>query len=321
MSFRSILSEHFRFLFRPLPLLGPEGLCLRILFAILANSMLFGTRFHFDSQDVPTGLARVFDLTFLARPGLMPGLTWAFAGLSVLYALNLGLSVVLPAMTLLHVLVFTFFNSQGFTSHGNQIVSLILLAQTLVVLFFTFHRWIRHRPFPLRKGKTRDSYLLYFSQLTIAGVYMTSVVSKMDESNFQWVQKLPNISVQLVKTHRQGFYSNPEKSDIPRDAPVPAAQWMIENPNTCRLLLGLGLALEAAAFLALANRGWAALIGLSLIAMHAAIGRLMRLYFDLNVFSSWIFLVNIPFWVFWVWDRLDERRHHAGVGGASESRG
>jgi hypothetical protein len=173
------------------------------------------------------------------------------------------------------------------------------------------HRWVCGRPFPLRKGKTRDSYLLYFSQLTIAGVYMTSVVSKMDESDFRWIQKLPNLSVQLVKTHRQEFYSNPEKSEIPRDAEVPAARWMIENPNACRLFLGLGLALEAAAFLALANRGWAALIGLSLIAMHAAIGWLMRLYFDLNAYSSWIFLVNLPFWLFWTLERWDQRRHQS----------
>jgi hypothetical protein len=309
MNLRSFLDEHFRFIFRPLPLLSPEGLCLRLLFALLANSMLFQTRFHFDSQDVPTGLARLFDLTFLARQGVMPTLSWSFAALSVLYVLNLGLPIVLPLMTLVHVLAFTYFNSQGFTSHGNQIVSLILFAQMLVVLFFTVHRWVRHRPFPLRKGKSRDSYLLYFSQLTIAGVYMTSVVSKMDESDFKWVQNLPNISVQLVKTHRQTFYSNPEKSELARDAQVPAAQWMLDHPTGCRIFLGLGLLLEAATFLALANRGWALVVGLSLIAMHAIIGWLMKLHFDLNSYASWIFLVNIPFWTIAIWHRVAEQRH------------
>lgn len=306
----------WRGLFRPLPAAPLEGLCARFLFAALALWMLWGTRFQFDSQDVPTGLAHWIDLTFLAKPGAMTWVQWSFAALCVPYVFNIGLPIALPLMTLLHCAVFSFYNSQGYKSHGNQIISLILLAQMCVVLYMAAHRWIKHRPFPLRQGKTRDSYLIYFSQVIIAGVYMTSVVSKMDESKFQWVQKLPNMSVQLVKTHRQEFYTKPDTSPIARDAQVPAAQWMIENPNLCRLFLGLGLLLEAACFIALANRGWALLIGLSLTAMHYAIAYLMRLYFDFNVYASLIFLINIPFWIAWVVQRkaAREAERHMGAG-------
>ena len=201
----------------------------------MALTMMWGLRFQFDSQDVPTGLAHFVDLTFLSKPGVMAWVTGVFAVLCVPYVFAQGLVVVLPLLTLIHCSVFAFFNSQGYKSHGNQIISLILLAQAAVVVFFAAHRWIKGRPFPLRAGRTRDSYLIYYSQVVIAGVYMTSVVSKLDVSNFRWVQNLPNMSVQLVKTHRQEFYSKPETSTVRRDAEVPAARWMIDHPHQTRL--------------------------------------------------------------------------------------
>lgn len=320
MTFKEALHSVLRPIWRPLPASGAEGLIARLCFAALALTMMWGLKFQFDSQDVPTGLAHFVDLTFLSKPGVMPWVTWIFAALCVPYVFGRGLVAVLPVMTLIHCAVFAFFNSQGYKSHGNQIVSLILLAQACVVLFFAAHRWLFDRPFPLRAGRTRDSYLIYFSQVVIAGVYMTSVVSKMDVSKFRWIQNLPNMSVQLIKTHRQEFYSNPEKSKVARDADVPAAQWMLAHPNQTRLLLGAGLLLEALCFLVLANRGWALVIGLSITGMHLIIGWLMRLYFDFNVGASLIFLINVPFWVVWTVRRVHDARG-AGRGPAPSPAG
>ncbi len=308
MTVKEALVSVLRPVWRPLPAPGPEGFIARLCFASLALAMMWGLAFQFDSQDVPTGLARLADLTFLAKPDVMPWVTRLFALLCVPYVFGWGLGVVLPLMTLIHCAVFAFHNSQGYKSHGNQIISLILLAQTCVVIFFVAHRWIKGRPFPIRAGRTRDSYLIYYSQVVIAGVYMTSVVSKLDASDFRWIQNLPNMSVQLVKTHRQEFYSNPARSEVARDAPVPAARWMIENPHRTRLILGAGLLLEALCFLVLANRGWALLIGLSITAMHFVIAWLMRLNFDFNVYASLIFLINIPFWIVWTTRRVLDHR-------------
>jgi hypothetical protein len=311
MTFKVALASVFRPVWRPLPAPGPEGLIARLGFATLALTMMWGLKFQFDSQDVPTGLAHFVDLTFLSKPGVMTWVTGVFAVLCVPYVFGWGLTVVLPLLTLIHCGVFAFFNSQGYKSHGNQIISLILLAQACVVIFFAAHRMIKKRPFPLRAGRTRDSYLIYYSQVVIAGVYMTSVVSKLDVSNFRWIQNLPNMSVQLVKTHRQEFYSNPATSKVARDAEVPTARWMLDHPNQTRLLLGAGLLLEAVCFLVLANRGWALVIGLSLTAMHLIIAWLMRLYFDFNVYASLIFLINLPFWIVWLGRRWQARPNGA----------
>jgi hypothetical protein len=307
MSISALVRELFAFKFRPLATVGPEGFGTRLFFAVLINWMM-PSGFAFTSQAKPTGLAHFVDLTFLSDPTAMMWVRIVLGALSIPYVFALALPLVLPLMTLLHVMVFTFNNSQGYTHHGNQIISLILVAQSCVVVFFLLHRWIRHRPFPIRNGRTRDSYLLYYSQLIIAGVYVTSVVSKMRESHWQWVQNLPDMGVQLIKTHRQEYYSNPQKSAFSRDAEVPMAKWMIENPNATRVFLGAGLLLEAFAFLGLANRGWALVIGTMLIAMHRIISEVFRLDFDLNSWAALVFLVNVPFWIFWI---ARHRRLHA----------
>ena len=50
-----------------------------------------------------------------------------FFGLLLLYAAGFALPLTLPLLTLAHILPPTLHNSQGFTFHGNQIMSLTLV--------------------------------------------------------------------------------------------------------------------------------------------------------------------------------------------------
>ena len=292
-------NDLFRPIGRPLPIVGIEGHLARIFFAIMVCLMM-PEKFVFGSQDRPTGLAHYFDLTWLSEPSAMPTVRIVVGVLCLLYAANLILPVVLPVLTLLHVIVFTFNNSQGYTHHGNQIISLILVAQTLVTLTMAVYRKATGRPLCSGPGVNRDSCFIYFSQVVVAGVYMTSVVSKFDESGGQWVQKLPNISVQLIKTHRQEFYSNPAKSSVARDAEVPMSQYMLENPTKTRFVLTAGMIVEGIAGLCLLNRGWGLVFGLLLIMFHTVVAHMFHLYFDLNKWASLIYLINIPFWIMYL---------------------
>ncbi len=309
-TWREEIKEQFKPVFGPLPMDGREAFWLRLFFAILVVWMMAGEDFsNLGSQDKPTGLARLMDLTFLARGNALLWVKIGVAGLMLPYVFGLGLPVVLPLVALIHAAVFSFFNSQGYTSHGNQIVSLMLVGQTLVALFFPVYRMVAGRPFVPRGGKRRESYLLYATMIMICGVYMTSVVSKMRKSDGRWLRQLPNVAVQVIKTHRQTWYSNPEDpKGVAPGVPVPKAAVMLENPLGTQILLGAGLVLEWFCFLCLANRGWALLVGLSLIGMHRSIDLIMHLTFGLNEWASAIFLVNVPFWVMWFLRRRRERR-------------
>ncbi|MGI9243657.1 MAG: hypothetical protein ACR2RV_22865, partial [Verrucomicrobiales bacterium] len=82
------------------------------------------------------------------------------------------------------------------------------------------------------------------------------------------------------------------------DMGLPYAMWITAHPWLTRLMLTGGLVLELFAFLLLINRAWAAAIGISLIAMHLAIGELMGLHFPQNIQADFGMLVNAPFWIF-----------------------
>ncbi len=261
----------------------------------------------FDSMDRPVGLARVMDLNWLGDERILRAIEWGGLVAALLYVAGVGLPVVLVLMTLSHLLEFTYYNSQGFTSHGNQIITLILIAQTLVVLghwaFCKSERPARLIRFPWARGcERRDGWWVQGTVVVIAGVYVTSAVTKMWASGGLWFHHLPDIALQLVKTHQQHFHNDPAAfGGVP--PVVPIADWVAANPNLTRLFFGGGWFLEAFAFLALANRGWAFLIGVSLIIMHRMIFLTMELAFELNEWMEFFFLVNLPFWLVLGWQR------------------
>lgn len=294
--------------FHPRPVAGWEFLIMRVLFAGVVYLSLPGVDQIYDSQDVPNGIARFMDLTFLANPGVYPALRVAIVIALGIYVSGFLLPLALPFLLVSHVMVRTLYNSQGWVHHGYQMVSMVLLAQTVVVLVFAVHRLTTRHPFPFTGGRTRNSYLLFYSQMAIVLLYVVSVVSKVDRSDGQWFFKSHYIGLQVVKAERDRFYADlapPEPGD------VPTARLMLAHPNFTRLFLGVGVLLEFVAFLALAGRLPALAIAVALIGFHRSIAALMSIYFHFNEMLLVIFLINIPYWIYRLALRLIRARARA----------
>lgn len=109
-----------------------------LLRALLAAALFwfFPPNVQLQSQPSPVGLAHWFDLTWLSHAGVFPVYRAVFFGLVLLYAAGFALPLTLPLMTLVHILPPTLHNSQGFTYHGNQIMSLTLVGLSVMTLFF-----------------------------------------------------------------------------------------------------------------------------------------------------------------------------------------
>jgi len=288
------LSRFFA-LFHPRPVAGWEFLIMRVLFAGVVFFSLPSPDQLYDRQEVPNGIARFMDLTFLAQPGVHDGLRVAMIAALCLYAAGVLLPLVLPFLLAVHVMERTLYNSQGWIHHGVQMVSLVLLAQTTIVLGFLGHRLLTRHPFPFTGGRSLNSYLLFYSQMAIVLIYVVSVVSKVDRSGGQWFAKSHYIGLQVVKAERDRYYADlapPEPGD------VPAARLMLAHPTVTRVFLGAGVFLEFLAFLALAGRVPALAIALALIGFHRSIASLMSIYFHFNEMLLVIFLVNVPYWIY-----------------------
>ncbi len=273
-----------------------EGFFLRLFFALVVAYTL---RFEvpFSTQPHPAGLARFFDLIWLSDPWAYSVFRGALYLLLMFYVGGLILPATLPLLALGHVLVFTLYNSQGYTHHGFQIVSLTLVAQAATVIYYTALKGLRLRP----PDERLNAWLLWQSQVIVAGTYLISVFSKMINTRGLWLWNSNYIAADLIKSRRQLYYG---ALDPKFDGNPAEAIWLLENPWMARALFGSGLILEAIAFLALANRKIGFLIGVALILMHRSIARLMGLRFDNNEMLCAIYLVGLPFLAAWCLERI-----------------
>ena len=265
--------------------------------------------FPFDAQPYPNGLAHVVDLTWIGDPGNYRGLYWAMALLCVPYVLGFALPLVLPLLALMHICIFTLYQSQGAIGHDNQLLSLVILGQAIAVVlprvWSCCGRVFPPCPDPRRWG----DYMFNVALQVIAAAYVVAGTSKLIKSKGLWIWQTPDLVVEMVKTNDQRFYTKADPA-----AGIELAEtiaFMSEHPQWTRLILGSGFLLELFAFLALRNRCWALIFGIGLFGLHRSVLWLMKLGFPENEQLLLIYLVNPVFWVLAGWAWLRGRRKKA----------
>lgn len=278
-----------------------EGFFLRLLFGIVAASTL-SLQVPFHDQPHPVGLAHFFDLTWLSDPQKLAGYRGVLYLLLLVYASGWFLPIVLPLLAVGYSLMFTLYNSQGFTHHGYQIISLTLLVQAVTVVYYSILKGLRLRT----PDALLNSWLLVQSQVVVTGTYLVSFLTKLFATGGMWFWNANYIALDMIKTQRQHYFSRFDPVDL---GDPPEAIWLLEHPWMARGLFASGVVLEAIAFFALGSRRLGLVIGVGLILMHRSVKMLMGLRFQNNEMLSAIFLIGVPYFL----ARCLERVHPAAV--------
>jgi hypothetical protein len=198
----------------------------------------------------------------------------------------------LPYLAFFSIATCTLGNSDGGIGHSYQMVSLILLAQAVVVVVIA----IKSRSFGWLSDGQTDTFLAYYAQIMIVLCYVTSGITKVKNSDGDWIWNSPYFAADIVKAEYQTHYS---RLDEPLDeASIARGHWLVEHPMVARLLFAPGLFFELLAFFALLSRQWALLFGLALIGMHSFIEFFMSLDFFLFQACVAIWLVNPAWWIY-----------------------
>jgi hypothetical protein len=146
----------------------------------------------------------------------------------------------------------------------------------------------------------------------VVATYLVTAVTKVVQSEGEWVKDAKYFPVQIEKAQRSEYYNRLQPVYEPGSFNERASQALtalfVGSPGFCRAFLAAGLFLEFGAVLALLGRRWALAIGVCLIAFHLVIMWLMQITFRTNIAAVAIFLVNAPFWAWWV------TRRRAGAG-------
>jgi hypothetical protein len=293
---KELALRFWRWLF-PLPEVGA-------LEAFLARAMMaYGLWYFFPvfmqhtGQPVPVGLAHWFDLTWLHDADTFALYRKIFAAALVIYAAGVALPVTVALITIMHILPWTLHNSQGFTFHSHQIMSLTLMAQTATVW------WLAGRKTAgwLQPSSKTNQWLLFNSQFAIATAYFVSVCSKMIRSDWQWFQNSHYVALDFVKTMRQNYYSSldPQYAVDP-----PLVAFFMEHALLAACIFSFGVVLETVLVLVIGQRFWGLVIGVMLVLMHRGIAQMMNLFFPTHEFMQFVYFINVPFLVAWMVGRL-----------------
>ena len=273
-------------LFRPATLEPFEMGVMRFLFAVVIWYTI-PSALSLTSQPHPVGIARLFDLTFLSKPGVLDGIRIALIPLLALYVWGRFLWLCVPLLLTATVLVGTLDNSQGSTQHSMQVVSLILMAQTVGV-FFGKERLLAHR------------WNIFLAQQAIIAAYVVTAITKLHVSGLAWITESRNFPIQMTKNLRMQFYNTLEEAagdtGIWATLPLKVQGLFLESPNFCRFVLSGALALELFAFLALLGRRWGGVYGVLLITFHVLVRAMTGLNFRYHMAVIFAFLV-LP-WIF-----------------------
>ena len=266
-----------------------EGFFLRLLFGIVIASTL-SLQVPFHDQPHPVGLAHFFDLTWLSDPQKRSAYRSVLYLLLLVYASGWFLSIVLPLLAVGYSLMFTLYNSQGYTHHGYQIISLTLLVQAVTIVYYSILKGLRLQP----PDALLNSWLLVQSQVVVTGTYLVSFLTKLFATGGMWFWNANYIALDMIKTQRQHYFSRFNPADL---GDPPEAIWLLEHPWMARGLFASGVVLEAIAFFALASRRLGLVIGVGLILMHRSVSMLMGLRFQNNEMLSAIFLIGVPYFM------------------------
>lgn len=270
-----------------------EMFCMRLGFAVLVFFVIkweVGSLGPADPKKL-TGLAHFINLDGLRY--LSPIWLWqTITGLGLLlYVLGIFPVLGLTPALFFSIGIGTLANSQGAANHSTQLVSMILLGQFLVFLLpkigrapLTAASWLRPSASLLQRS-------IYVTLVIFVAGYVVCGYTKLNNSDWQWIQRVPNLALELQKSNWSAYYDT--LTPVPETLNT-VVKLMTEYPNTARLFFGAGLFVELFAFVALIGRRWCFFTGIVIIVLHMSISKLMQLDFYYHMAAALIFLVNVP---------------------------
>jgi hypothetical protein len=265
-----------------------ERLVMRILFAWLVWRATPGA-LVVNGIPSPNGITRLFDLHFLLDPEVFAWARTALAAALIFYVLRFAVWLALPIALFVNLAACAITNSQGAIQHRAQIVSLVLLAQTVAHLFGLWRR---------RRGEDRgllEDRAIWWSQQTIVAVYLVAGITKLIVSKGLWIFQARWIGVSVAKSAYQSFYDTLDPASLQQQLTV--ANFAAAHGWLVALIAATGLFLELGSPLMLINRATAALFGGALLCFHLSIDYTMHLSFIYNQWLLVIFMINVPYWL------------------------
>jgi hypothetical protein len=240
----------------------------------------------------PVGIARVLSMQWAGSRRATRAIQLAVYLGALAYVAQVFVPFALLVLTVALVVDITFRSSFGSVNHGEHLLAVVLGAQLLAVaLWNSAVHWHWHLGHVL--ASSQGATAAWWTVQAILAVYLTSGLSKLVNTRGRWIQRSPGLLLSAVArgdTERQMGNTTVGTAD----EPDPLVAWLFKRPGLTRCVFTIGLVVELASPLGLWGETALLLVGLALIALHNANGRLLGLPFTEYQLLVLVYLVNVP---------------------------
>ena len=242
----------------------------------------------------PNGLAIWLDLSWALNPIVYSIITILLYAAAALYITGFAFPLSATVLFLCYLVTGTLQNSLGSISHYYQVMTLMLLGQSLAAWLYVVatrrrsELWTRS-PAALHSFTTRVTLQI------LAGNYVLCALTKIIASHGAWIWNSQYMPVQYAKIQAQRYYTTLEPADMGLGAAL--NELCLQYPWLCMLVYAPGLIVELLTFLMLFGRVWLLVVGVAVIAMHLLVDVTMNLGFPQHQWIFFLYAVNLPYWI------------------------
>jgi hypothetical protein len=252
-----------------------------------------GARFHVfrPSSELryPVGIARILNLQWAASRRAVRWMQLGVYAAALFYVANLLVPVALVCMTVIVIVEVTFRSSDGGVNHGDHLLAIVLTAQTAgVALWLAAEHWSWDLGGML--GPSEEATAAWWAVQVILAVYFTSGLIR---TRGRWIERSPGLLLSNA-AHTETDRLMGEASWGASGRSTALVAWLLERPTLTRWFFAGGLLVELAAPIGLLGKTALLVVGLALLALHAANGRLLGLPFPQYQILVLVYLVNVP---------------------------
>jgi hypothetical protein len=192
----------------------------------------------------------------------------------------------------------TYTSSFGSVKHGHFLLAAVLTAQTAAAWTWNVtHVWGGALEGVM--AASQEATATWWAVQAIVAVYFTSGLSKLSNTRWRWIHRSPGL---LLHAHSRVSTDSQMGSASwgASGRSTKALTWLAERPSYTRCLFATGLLIELMTPLGLLSKTVLLLLGLGLVTLHRANGRLLGLTFTQNQLLVLVYLVNLPQLLHWL---------------------
>jgi hypothetical protein len=240
----------------------------------------------------PVGIARVFDLRWVASRSTVRYMQYGAYIAALCYAAQVLVPVALLYLTAATIVELTYQSSHGSVNHARHLLAIVLTAQTAAVFIWNAaEQW--NWDLGATLGKSQQATATWWAVLAIVAVYFTSGLSKLINTGGRWAGRSNRLLLAAygrVESDRMTGKVDPGVSDR-TEARI---SWLFDRPFITKCMFTAALCLELATPIGLSGQILLMVTGLGLIALHWGNQFLLRIPFTEFQILVFIYLVNAP---------------------------